>query len=346
MNRAMLEIDHADYSIADNHGRGQEGLESVLRKIAEKLEPRIMVGFAANGEQAPLPSDPTGESFVEAEPDLANGIGVGSFGGAEDELALRDQVEKAGVGMGKFGDLSDHGLERIPERDWADQKPVELLVEPELTLGVFQAGFQFLGFGHASIIAELWEGGGIYYDGTNKERTMWNRRKEDEIPKPAMSPPTNATLAREGIPMNTLPPRPPEHERDRPASIGKSVIIKGQLFSREDLFIDGEIEGSVEMQEHKLTVGPNGKLQAGVKAREIVVLGTIHGNVEAGEKIEIRKDAKLVGDIKTTRIVIEDGAYFKGSIDITRPEPKAKAAAATVAAAVPSSPIPAPEVKR
>ena len=103
-----------------------------------------------------------------------------------------------------------------------------------------------------------------------------------------------------------------------PAVIGKSVMIKGQIFSREDLTIDGEIDGSVELQEHRLTVGPNGKLQAGVKAREVVVLGTIHGNVEASDKIDIRKDARLVGDIKTARIVIEDGAYFKGSIEILR----------------------------
>jgi cytoskeletal protein CcmA (bactofilin family) len=103
-------------------------------------------------------------------------------------------------------------------------------------------------------------------------------------------------------------------------------MIKGQIFSREDLTIDGEIDGSVELHEHRLTVGPNGKLQAGVKAREVVVLGTIHGNVEASDKIDIRKDARLVGDIKTARIVIEDGAYFKGSIDIVRPETKAAAA--------------------
>lgn len=104
--------------------------------------------------------------------------------------------------------------------------------------------------------------------------------------------------------------------------IGKSVVVKGQLFSREDLYVDGEIEGSVEMPESRLTVGPNGKVAASVKAREIVVVGTIHGNVEALEKIEIRKDAKLVGDIKTVRIVIEDNAFFKGSVDIVRPEPK------------------------
>jgi cytoskeletal protein CcmA (bactofilin family) len=108
-------------------------------------------------------------------------------------------------------------------------------------------------------------------------------------------------------------------------------MIKGQIFSREDLTIDGEIDGSVELHEHRLTVGPNGKLQAGVKAREVVVLGTIHGNVEASDKIDIRKDARLVGDIKTARIVIEDGAYFKGSIDIARPEAGKPAAAAAPA---------------
>ncbi len=125
-------------------------------------------------------------------------------------------------------------------------------------------------------------------------------------------------------------PAPVHHSSDSrgPAVIGKSVMIKGQIFSREDLTIDGEIDGSVELQEHRLTVGPNGKLQAGVKAREVVVLGTIHGNVEATDKIDIRKDARLVGDIKTVRIVIEDGAFFKGSIDIVRPEAKAAAAAA------------------
>ncbi len=88
--------------------------------------------------------------------------------------------------------------------------------------------------------------------------------------------------------------------------------------------------------EHKLTIGPNGTVHAGVKAREVVVLGTIQGNVEAHDKIEIRKDAKLVGDIKTARIIIEDGAYFKGSIDIVKPEP-AKAAPKPQPAAAPAA---------
>lgn len=176
----------------------------------------------------------------------------------------------------------------------------------------------------------------------DEKQIMWNRRKEDEAPKLTPQQPTNASLAREGIPMNTLPPRPVEAEtRGGTATIGKSVVIKGQLHSREDLYIDGEIEGSVELVEHRLTVGPNGKLMAGIKAREIVVLGTVHGNVEAGEKIEIRKEAKLLGDIRTIRIVIEDGAYFKGSIDIVKKEAPPARPAAPPPAAQPAAPAPA-----
>ena len=151
---------------------------------------------------------------------------------------------------------------------------------------------------------------------------MFNRRKEEELPKPALTPPRPSELAKEGIPMSTIPGRHPESSFDTPrtgmAILGKSVMVKGQIISREDLTIDGEVEGTVELQEHRLTVGPNGKVTATVKAREIVVLGTVHGNVEASEKIDIRKDGKLVGDIRTARIVIEDGAYFKGNIDIVR----------------------------
>ncbi len=102
------------------------------------------------------------------------------------------------------------------------------------------------------------------------------------------------------------------------AALGKNVTVKGQIFAREDLTIDGEVEGTVECQEHRLTIGPNARVQAGLKAREIIIHGSIQGNVDATDKIDIKKEAKLVGDIKTSRIVIEDGAYFKGSIDISK----------------------------
>jgi len=101
------------------------------------------------------------------------------------------------------------------------------------------------------------------------------------------------------------------------------MTVKGEVFSREELYVDGEIEGSIEMQ-HRLTVGPNGKIRASVKAKEVVIEGSVHGNVTAAEKIIIHVQGSLVGDIRTAGIAIDDGAYFKGSIDITRPEAKQK----------------------
>jgi cytoskeletal protein CcmA (bactofilin family) len=183
---------------------------------------------------------------------------------------------------------------------------------------------------------------------------MWNRRKDEEpVARTGAAPPTPSELSREGIPMSTLPGRGsegPDVPRGQ-AVIGKSVMLKGSIVSREDLTIDGEVEGTVDLPEHRLTVGPNGRVRANLKARELVALGTIHGNVEITDKIDIRKDAKLVGDIRTARIVIEDGAYFKGNIDIVKPEPAkpvAKAAAAAGDAAAPVAPAapPVAEIKR
>src|SRR5437764_11020971 len=153
---------------------------------------------------------------------------------------------------------------------------------------------------------------------------MWNKRKEEEYPaKPASTPASSANVQRETHAPITTAAAASFHVPERgTAMIGKSVMIKGQIVSREDLTVDGEVEGSIELQENRLTIGPNGKVRAGIKAREIVVLGTVNGNVEASDKIEIRKDARLMGDLKTSRIVIEDGAYFKGSIDIVKVEAK------------------------
>ncbi len=144
------------------------------------------------------------------------------------------------------------------------------------------------------------------------------RRDEDVAPRPAAAPvPPPVEVNRE--PAAPVAPKPAAPETARGvAAIGKSVLIKGQILSREDLYLDGEMEGTVEVPEHRLTVGPHAKLQASVRAREVVVLGSVTGNVEAMEKLDIRKEARLVGDVKTGGIVIEDGAYFKGSIDIVR----------------------------
>jgi cytoskeletal protein CcmA (bactofilin family) len=165
---------------------------------------------------------------------------------------------------------------------------------------------------------------------------MWNKKRDEEpqrssVPptsgpsgsaNPAPMAPSSSEAKKEATAVSSNPVGRFEQEaRGGTASIGKAVKIVGQIYSKEDLYVDGDVEGTVELLEHKLTIGPNGTVHASVKAREVVALGTIQGNVEAAEKIEIRKDAKLVGDIKTARIIIEDGAYFKGSIDIVKPEP-------------------------
>src|ERR1039457_1875765 len=189
---------------------------------------------------------------------------------------------------------------------------------------------------------------------------MWNKRRDEEPPKPisqgitpspAQPAPNPVEVKKEATPMSSTPVRTFEPEnRGGAATIGKSVKVVGQIFAKEDLYVDGTVEGTIEALEHKLTIGPHGTVQAGVKAREVLALGTIQGNVEATERIEIRKDAKLMGDIRTARIVIEDGAYFKGSIDIIRPEPARVVPKPAAIAPAPSAAVPiaaaAPEIKR
>jgi cytoskeletal protein CcmA (bactofilin family) len=100
--------------------------------------------------------------------------------------------------------------------------------------------------------------------------------------------------------------------------IGETMRIKGDVFSSEEMRVDGEVEGRLESR-NRLTIGVNGKANATIKANEIDVAGSVNGNVEAIERIVLRKGANLVGDVKTAGIVIEDGAYFRGGIDIARP---------------------------
>lgn len=109
-----------------------------------------------------------------------------------------------------------------------------------------------------------------------------------------------------------------EQNRSDVAHIGRSVIIKGQLSGSEDLYLDGEVEGDIELRDHNLTVGPNGRIRANVNAKEIIVHGKVDGNLSGSLRVELKKSAVLVGDIATQRIVIEDGAYLKGGIDIQK----------------------------
>jgi cytoskeletal protein CcmA (bactofilin family) len=140
---------------------------------------------------------------------------------------------------------------------------------------------------------------------------VWNKRNDDPTaPQP--------------MPQRYEPATPPPAAMPRPhqtATIGTSMSIKGEIISREELVVDGEVEGSMQSQS-LLTVGPNGKVRANIKAQEVAIYGSVRGNVEVTGKLSIREQGSLIGDIKCSGISIDDGAYFKGSIDITRPEPK------------------------
>jgi len=127
----------------------------------------------------------------------------------------------------------------------------------------------------------------------------------------------------------------PKHEtRSEVAHIGKSVVIKGELSGSEDLYLDGEVEGTIELHQNSLTIGPNGRIRAHVHAKEVIVHGKVDGNVRGNDRVELKRSAVLVGDIVTQRVSIEDGAYFKGSIDVQREaKPEAKPASTYVAAA-------------
>lgn len=145
---------------------------------------------------------------------------------------------------------------------------------------------------------------------------MWNKRTDEPQVEPIRSQTPLAGVNPEpATPKGT--PAPPRQF----ATIGASMNIKGEIRTREELYVDGEVEGLVESHS-LLTVGPNGKVRANIKAREVIVYGSVRGNVDVTEKIAIRDKGSVIGDIKTAGIGIDDGAYFKGSIDIIRPEPK------------------------
>ena len=110
------------------------------------------------------------------------------------------------------------------------------------------------------------------------------------------------------------------------ASIGKSLVIKGEVSGSESLYIDGKIEGTINLAGNRVTVGRNGQVSANITAREIVVLGKVRGNMIASDRVDIRSEGSLTGDVAAQRISIEDGAFFKGGIDIRKPDAASKPA--------------------
>jgi cytoskeletal protein CcmA (bactofilin family) len=125
-------------------------------------------------------------------------------------------------------------------------------------------------------------------------------------------------------------------------NIGKSVVIKGELNGSEDLTIEGHIEGKIELKDHVLTIGPNGKIKAQVFAKAVVVLGEVNGNVTATEKVDIRDGGSVDGDIVSPRVAIAEGAHFRGSVDMQRRGGQQQPAAASAPRPVQSGPQPQP----
>ena len=167
---------------------------------------------------------------------------------------------------------------------------------------------------------------------TNQPSTTPSRPGEPErpsIPTPVTSTPSES--------VNAAPRAASTADQ---ATIGKSLVIKGEVTGSESLYIDGRVEGSINLAGNRVTVGRNGVVSANINAREIVVLGKVRGNLTASDRVDIRSDGSLTGDVVAARISIEDGAFFKGGIDIRKggqkpngEEVKAPAASTEAAAA-------------
>ena len=162
---------------------------------------------------------------------------------------------------------------------------------------------------------------------------MWKRDEAVRPPsgQPAAQPQPQPAAA--GAP--ATPNRPESsHKLERDiVNIGKSVVIKGELNGSEDLTIEGQVEGTIQLRDHILTIGANGKIKAQIFAKAVIVLGTVNGNVTATEKIDIRDNGSVDGDIAAPRVAIAEGAHFRGSIDMQKGSaPKSESKPATASA--------------
>ncbi len=142
---------------------------------------------------------------------------------------------------------------------------------------------------------------------------MWKRDEAVRPPggQPAAQPPQPA-------PAGTNRPEANQKQERDIVNIGKSVVIKGELNGSEDLTIEGLVEGTIQLRDHVLTIGPNGKIKAQVFAKAVIILGQVTGNVTASEKVDIRDNGSVDGDIISPRVAIAEGAHFRGSVDMQR----------------------------
>jgi cytoskeletal protein CcmA (bactofilin family) len=178
-----------------------------------------------------------------------------------------------------------------------------------------------------------------------KERiffTMWKPTNQPATPGRPAEPERPTTTPTPTTPAMSEPtaPRPVAATSSDQASIGKSLVIKGEVTGSESLYIDGRVEGSINLSGNRVTVGRNGVVAANINAREIVVLGKVRGNLTASDRVDIRSDGSLTGDVVAARISIEDGAFFKGGIDIRKAGSKPEEVTTSKSAAA-SAPEPA-----
>ncbi len=148
-----------------------------------------------------------------------------------------------------------------------------------------------------------------------------NPAKTTEPEKPTMTtnPAPTPTPMTVSEPTPVTAPRNASLNSQEQATIGKSLVIKGEVTGSESLYIDGRVEGSINLAGNRVTVGRNGVVSANINAREIVVIGKVRGNLTATDRVDIRNEGSLTGDVVAQRISIEDGAFFKGGIDIRKP---------------------------
>jgi cytoskeletal protein CcmA (bactofilin family) len=162
---------------------------------------------------------------------------------------------------------------------------------------------------------------------------MWKPNQSGSItPSFTPEPSRTAAPAQSAEPAN----RAPATAGDQ-ASIGKGLIIKGEISGSESLFIDGKVEGTIALPGNRVTVGRNGQVASSIAAREIVILGKVRGNITASDRVDIRAEGALTGDVTAARISIEDGAYFKGGIDIKKADAKPTAETKSFADAKPTA---------
>jgi cytoskeletal protein CcmA (bactofilin family) len=150
---------------------------------------------------------------------------------------------------------------------------------------------------------------------------MWKPTNQPQTPARPAEPERPTTSIPSAPAMASEPPaasRPVTTTTADQATIGKSLVIKGEVTGSESLYIDGRVEGSINLSGNRVTVGRNGVVAANINAREIVVLGKVRGNLTASDRVDIRSDGSLTGDVIAARISIEDGAFFKGGIDIRK----------------------------